>query len=539
MANPQIFQSAMSYAPPADAVNDAGGKAYRLSPKHALAQLATTGCFNGTYYASAETQLDRVKELIAKVDDNTFLAKLAVYARKRAYMKDMPAALVATLAVRDPKLMHKIFHRVIDNGRTLRTLFQMIRSGQFGKRSLSYSLKRAFVRWFNTVPIGTLLSASIGNNPALRDVLRLARPKPKDNARRAAFGWLVQKPVEKWAPATQEDLPQQIRMLSAFREAPAEVQVSILAENSFRWDLLADSAKGPDVWKAIAKQMAPQALRMNLNTLERHGVLEDPEMVAYVATALADPEKIKQSRQFPYQYFAAYMNVSATMSSTVKSALHKAAEIACGNIPTLPGPVIIGLDVSGSMRFSITGDRPGAPSKVQCVDAAALFASAILRKNPDSVVIPFDDKAYVLDIDPGDTILSISRRLAKYGGGGTDCSLPVLAAAMSPALNSRTFAGIILISDNESWIDDRRYMSRAATPLMSGWQLFVSVQRKLGNRNPKLICIDLQPSPYIQAVERPNILNVGGFSDAVFNVVASFLSEDPEGFVRAVEAEEL
>ena len=39
---------------PANTVNNAGGVAYSLSDKAALAQLAMTGCFNGTYYVSAE-----------------------------------------------------------------------------------------------------------------------------------------------------------------------------------------------------------------------------------------------------------------------------------------------------------------------------------------------------------------------------------------------------------------------------------------------------------------------------------------------------
>ncbi len=110
-------------------------------------------------------------------------------------------------------------------------------------------------------------------------------------------------------------------------------------------------------------------------------------------------------------------------------------------MPELPGPVVIGLDVSGSMQSPVTGHRGrGATSKVRCVDVAALFAAAILRRNPDSVVIPFDDKAYHVRLDPQDTILSLAERLAQYGGGGTNCSLPlaeanqhVRAAAGSPA----------------------------------------------------------------------------------------------------------
>jgi 60 kDa SS-A/Ro ribonucleoprotein len=149
------------------------------------------GCFNGVYYARAENQLDEMRKLIAQVDDDVFLAKLAVYARERAYMKDMPAALLVILSKRDTKLMHQVFDRVVDNGRVLRTMFQMIRSGQFGRTSLSSWLQRAFQRWLNEASVGKLLSASIGHDPSLRDILRMARPTPKDNARRALFGWLT------------------------------------------------------------------------------------------------------------------------------------------------------------------------------------------------------------------------------------------------------------------------------------------------------------------------------------------------------------
>ena len=188
-------------------------------------------------------------------------------------MKDMPAAIVVALSKRDTALLHRVFDRVVDNGRVLRTVFQMTRSGQFGRKSLSSSLQRAFQRWLNGASVGKLLSASIGHDPSLRDVLRMARPTPLDNERRALFGWLTDKPVEKWEPAKTDDLPASVQTLDAYRRAEtAEAQALIAGDLSVRWDLLADAAKGPLVWKAIARQMGPQALRMNLNTLLRHEV---------------------------------------------------------------------------------------------------------------------------------------------------------------------------------------------------------------------------------------------------------------------------
>ncbi|MFO0869165.1 MAG: TROVE domain-containing protein [Pirellulales bacterium] len=542
MANKTLFSSLKSLLPRATARNEAGGAAYALAPKHALAQLAATGCFGNTYYATAETQLDELRKLIDQVDDNVYLAKLAVYARERAYMKDMPAALLVSLSKRDTQLMHRVFERVVDNGRVLRTVFQLIRSGQFGRTSLSSSLQRAFQRWLNEASVGKLLSASIGNDPSLRDILRMARPTPKDNARRALFGWLTDKEVAKWAPATEADLPAQVQALIAYRQAEtAEAQALIMGELSVRWDLLADAAKAPLVWKAIARQMGPQALRMNLNTLLRHEVLNDRVMVDYVADRLADADDIRRSRQFPYQFLAAYLNASDEVPQKIKAALHKAAEIACGNVPELPGPVIIGLDTSGSMSSPVTGHRGrGATSKMRCVDVAALFAAAILRRNPDSIVIPFDTAAYHAQVDAGDTILSLAERLAKYGGGGTDCSLPLREA--NTKYRKRKFVGCVLVSDNESWVTQGQAFApgaRGSTGVMTEWQTFVAHQQKMGVSTPKLVCIDIQHYGTTQAPERDDILNIGGFSDAVFQVVASYLTGDAGRFVAEVEAVEL
>jgi 60 kDa SS-A/Ro ribonucleoprotein len=588
MANKSLFASLTSRLPRANAVNEAGGRAYKLEPKHALAQVAATGTFGNAFYSTAETQLDEVLKLIDEVDDNQYLAKLALYAREKAFMKDMPAALLVALSVRNSELMHRVFDRVVDNGRVLRTVFQMIRSGRFksnaaknkaglGRVGLSSSVQRAFQRWLNTASVGKLLSASIGNDPSLRDILRMARPTPKDNARRAMFGWLTDKAIDKWAPATEADLPVEVQSLIAYRNSESEEAQALVAGglDNVRWDLLSDAAKGPKVWAALARKMGPQALRMNLNTLLRHdvfnveqlssivsanpssrlgqscGIVNERQlgqlcdnMVDYVADRIADESEIRRGKQFPYQYFAAYLNADDNVPQKIKTALHKAAEIACGNVPELPGPVVIGLDTSGSMSSAVTGQRGrGATSKMRCIDVAALFAAAILRRNPDSIVIPFDTSAYDAKMDPNDSILSIAERLAKYGGGGTDCSLPLVAANQKHA--KRKFAGIVLVSDNESWVGTGRHGS---TGVMTAWEAFVANQRKLlepkgasprVNCAPKLVCIDLQPYQTVQACERADIMNIGGFSDAVFNVISAFLADNNQRFVAEVESIEL
>jgi 60 kDa SS-A/Ro ribonucleoprotein len=534
MTRPTLFAGR---TPTATFRNEAGGPAYGLSPRHALAQLAATGCLGNVYYADAGEQRETLLRLIDQVDDAGFLARLALYSRRRALMKDMPAALLLALAGRDRGLFRRVFPRVADNGRVLRTFFQLLRGGAFGRKSLSHCLQRAVQRWLNDASVGLLLSASIGNDPSLRDVLRLARPTPKDDARRALFGFLTGRDPQQWAPAGPADLPAEVRDLLAYRQARTEEeQLAILARNHFRWDLLADQVRGRAVWKEIARQMGVQALRMNLNMLLRHGVFEDRAMVEHVASRLADADEVRNARQMPYQYLAAYLNARDDLPAKVRAGLQTAAEHACGNVPALSGPIVIGLDVSGSISCPVTGTRArGTPSKVRCVDTAALFAAAIRRTNPDSVIIPFDDHAHRVEAGAGEGILELAERLARYGGGGTDCSVPLAEA--NTTYRDRPFAGVVLLSDCESWVGEGRYGS---TGVVQEWRRFTANQARLRpGVFPRLVCIDLQPYTTVQAPETPDILNVGGFSDAVFEVVAGFVGGSAAGFVQEVEAVEI
>ena len=136
MANKNLFQTVKGmFTPRSNTINEAGGTAYALSPKAALAQYAATGCFSHTFYADANEQLDKVLELTKELDAE-FIAKVAVYAREKGFMKDMPALLVAVLSTKDKALFERTFPRVIDNGKMLRNFVQIMRSGVVGRKSL-------------------------------------------------------------------------------------------------------------------------------------------------------------------------------------------------------------------------------------------------------------------------------------------------------------------------------------------------------------------------------------------------------------------
>lgn len=211
MANKSLFRSIVGgLIPNADVVNEAGGSAYAFSPEHALAQYAATGCLNGTFYASTDDQLQRVIELTGRVAPR-FLAKVAIYAREKGAMKDMPALLCAVLATRDGELLERIFPRVIDTPKMLRNFVQIIRSGVTGRKSLGSRPKRLVRRWLEGRSDVEIFHATIGNDPSMADLLKMVHPRPAGKSREALYGYILGRPYG------AGDLPDCVRDYEVFK----------------------------------------------------------------------------------------------------------------------------------------------------------------------------------------------------------------------------------------------------------------------------------------------------------------------------------
>ena len=500
MANKRLFKSAIGKLVPAtNAINEECAPAYALSPKQQLAQYAATGCLSATFYASAEQQLKTVLELSAKLDAD-FIAKTAVFCRERGFMKDMPALLCAVLSVKDLGLLNTVFPRVIDNGKMLRNFVQIMRSGVVGRKSLGSAPKRLVREWLDARHPATLFKSNVGQDPSLSDILKMVHPKPKDEAREALFGYLIGRDY------AFDKLPDLVRNYEAFKYGQS------LEVPDVPFQLLTALPLSTKEWTTIARRASWQMTRMNLNTFARHGVFGEPGITELIANRLRDPETIAKSRVFPYQLMVAYGMADANedVPKAVSEALQDAMEIAIANVPSIDGQVYVCPDVSGSMSSPMTGHRKGATTAVRCIDVAALVAAAVLRKNPGTEVLPFEQHVVKLNLNPRDSVMTNASRLAAVGGGGTNCSAPLTQ------LNSRKAVGdlVIFISDYESWVDAGK---GRGTATMREWNVF-----KQRNPNARLVCIDVQPYPTVQAIEREDILNVGGFSDQVFDVISEF-----------------
>ncbi len=572
MANKQLFRSQSSKQSPATAVNAAGGRAYARGPKLALAQMAATGCLGGTFYASPEQELGTILDLCSK-NTPEFVAKAAVYARKRGLMKDVPALMVAYLAslptVEGRNAFIRAFPLVMDNAKMIRNFVQIIRSGQAGRKSFGSRPKKMIQGWFDSLSDHALFNASVGQDPSLGDIINLVHPQPKTASRRALYGYL--KGAEGITRESFEQLPEAERVnrygtprFYFTDDLPPIVQAyEALKRGKWEGDLprinfqmLTSLNLSSAQWAELAMSMSWYALRMNLNTLLRHGVFDIPGMTSKIVARLTDPEAIRKAKAFPYQLLTAYIYADANLPRAIRNALQDAMEVACENVPKIgSGRILVCPDVSGSMRGPITGAR-NQISKINRIHVAALFAAALMRKNPEADILPFADNVREnIQFNPRDSIMTNAERVYTAASGGTYMAAPLQLVNRE----GREYEVVVYISDDESWMDSegRHHGScgkQLWAPAVNGWPLIggrsSSTERlsatqtleewnKFERRNhgAKLVCIDLTPNTTMQVIDRPDILNCGGFSDAVFDIIASFVRGEltPEHWVGEIE----
>ena len=149
-------------------------------------------------------------------------------------------------------------------------------------------------------------------------------------------------------------------------------------------------------------------------------------------------------------------------------------EIAIQNVPRIEGRVYVCPDMSGSMHSPVTGVPPGSTTAVRCIDVAALVAAAVLRKNPQAEVIPFESDVVRVDLNPRDSVMTNAQRLASLPLRRHELQCPVAVLERPQGAGEL----VIYVSDNESWIDAPHYgrFGGSATETMRQWSRVQAAQ---------------------------------------------------------------
>lgn len=272
-------------------VNHEGSTAFTLSPEMELYTAVVTWSLNDSFYEKDEQRLNRLQVLIANCKP-LFVAKLAVYARTKMYIRSVPLVLITELAKlhNGDNLIALATDAVIlraDEITELLACYQLLNERTASKKlnRLSKQIQKGLALAFNKFDEYQFAKYNRDGDIKLRDALFLVHPKAKDDRQKLIFNKIASGSLE--TPYTWETT------LSALGKVDFETdELKILAFRQ-KWEELIDSGK-----------LGYMAMLRNLCNMQEAGI--SYFHLEKVCARLADPEEVAKAKQFPFRYLAAY-----------------------------------------------------------------------------------------------------------------------------------------------------------------------------------------------------------------------------------------
>lgn len=509
-----------------DHLNRAGAPSFTRPLKEQVLQVLMTGTLSDAFYASGGELAAEALEVLAKARTECpeFLARAVVYAREQGFMKTLPVLGLAVLSGgrgRTKALFEASFPRVIRTPDDLRAFTALCRSGAVTGRKGFGGVARTAVRAhlgtlseYHAVKYGSAASREV----TLRDVIRMAHPRPATPAMAERFGWLVGG-VEKLGenPA----LNPRIRAFESLKRATDESEVAALVrQGGLPYEAVVPAVRSmtPAIWSELLRQAPYMNLLRNLVTFTRHGVFADEANVRYAVERLTDPAAIAKAMVLPFRFFEAWKRYEETdgRDSRIADALRVALERSFVNLPSLGDrTVCIGTDVSGSMSMGTISPK----SSTRYVDIAGVFTGALLRKCEGRVIpLPFDTAVHAdCGISGRDDILVTADKIARYEGGGTAVGAPA-EYLLKRKLKVDTFIGI---TDSEDWAYGRDgYGYGCSASFIDLWRTY----RKTIAPDAKAFLVTIAPYRDAVAPSGEGVSFIYGWSDRVPGYIARTLA---------------
>lgn len=395
-----------------------GSSNSKMSPEMELYFIVCTSMLTPTYYIpNTNDQLNRLKARIKQVNP-LFVAKLAIYAREKMYLRTIPMVLTAELTKihNGDSLIRKLTGRIIQRADEITSMLEIYTKAnqRISKKpsegatkvlnKLSNQLRKGIGDAFLKFDEYQFAKYNRKKDITLLDALRLVHPKP-DNADRSKLFKKIKENTLK-IPYTWE-----VELTKAGQEGRDKGEV---------WEELIKSGK-----------LGYMALLRNLRNFLTTNVSE--VALQMVAERLSDPKQIKRSKQLPFRFLSAYRmlagnptyrswggsvhenqipNIDNNFLPIILDALEVATLYSADNIPSFnDADILLASDVSGSMQITIS-----EKSVIQNYDIGALLMMLVQTKCASSNVGMFGDNWKVLDDLPMENVLRATNDIHKREG---------------------------------------------------------------------------------------------------------------------------
>ena len=279
--------------------NHEGATAWRMTPELELyTTVVTTMGTDDKFYEQGEDRVRRIADLVRKVQPE-FVAQLAIYTRERMHLRSVPMLLLVELARchHGDSLVSRAVSKTVQRADEITELLMCYqwRTGKEDLSGLSNQLRKGLAEAFNHFDEYQFAKYNRkGRKVTLRDALILVHPKPKDEQQEAIFRKILNDELE--TPYTWE------------------TEFSKLGQQSFTSKEEKDDAKRA-TWQALiaSGRLGYMATLRNLFNMLKASI--DDESMQQVCSFLANPEAVKNSKQLPFRFLSAYLQLKAIVAN--------------------------------------------------------------------------------------------------------------------------------------------------------------------------------------------------------------------------------
>ncbi|KAA6437041.1 TROVE domain-containing protein [Dyadobacter flavalbus] len=492
--------------------NHEGAKAFVMNPEMQLYTAVVTWSLNDTFYEKNDERLHRVRALIASCDP-LFVARLAVYARHKMYMRSAPLVLLTELARihSGDNLIARTTEKVIaraDEITELLACYQLLneRTGLKKLNRFSKQLQKGLSAAFNRFDEYQFSKYNRNGDVKLRDALFLVHPKAKDEMQQMLFDKIAGNKLETAYTWETE--------LSALGQNHFENETSRAEAFKHKWEELIDSNK-----------VGYMAMLRNLRNILQAGVSYGH--LQKVCEIISSAEKVAKAKQFPFRYLAAYRELQAEMQVTAPhfsdkiknllfgntgytgdllEALEKAAARSAASMAGFDQHtrVLLACDVSGSMQMPVS-----PKSKIQLFDIGLMLAMLLRSRSKNVVVGMFGDKWKTITVPKNSILANVQEFYKRTGevGYATNGYLVIKDLLKRKIIMDK----VMLFTDCQLWNSNGSPEHIHA--------LWIRYKREIAP-DAKLYLFDLRGygQPPLQLVQN-DVYLLAGWSDKIFDVL--------------------
>ncbi len=472
--------------------NSAGGYSWGVDDWTRLDRFLILGAEGGTYYIGERDLVKQNHDVLVrciKADGVRAVNRIVEISDAGRAPKNDPAifamALVATHGNVEAKTL--AFQNL---GKVCRIGTHLFHFAEFvnAMRGWGRGLRNAVGRWYVDRGADDLAHQAVKYQQrdgwSHGDLLRLAHPKAPSAQHDAVFRWMLtgadalgerevkrkirgEDRVTKYAPTGE--LPKLVHAFELAKRASMAGEIVKLIDEV---DLPREAVptqwlNEAKVWEALLERMPMTAMIRNLGKMTSLGLLK-PFSAAkrLIVRKLRDETALKRARIHPLAVLVAQKIYAQghgdkgalkwSPVSAVVDALDEAFYATFQNVEPCGKPVLLALDVSGSMAGSMI-----AGSCISAREASAAMALITAATEPEHEIIAFSAAAgghggkwgggepgiTRVNLSPRMRLAEVIKRVEAIPMGGTDCALPMLWAAR----NRLNVSGFITYTDSETW----------------------------------------------------------------------------------------